>query len=153
ALSLRADQAFVEGSFGFAPSLATLNLDGFAYRPPANFDGPVTFTITANDMGNTGAGGPKTTVRTVTINVGNPPVPPGVSAPPAQFVTPGASAVFSSAEGDALSVAAADAESLYFEVTVSAAHGTLTLRRTDGLNAMVGDGTGDRVMTFSGTLE
>jgi VCBS repeat-containing protein len=43
--------------------------NGVTYTPTANFNGSATLTMTTNDGGNTGSGGAKSDVDTVTINV------------------------------------------------------------------------------------
>ena len=58
--------------------------------------------------------------------------------------------VFSSANGNAISITDTDDTSV--EVTLSATNGLLTLSGTTGLSFSAGDGTGDIDMTFSGTL-
>ncbi len=58
--------------------------------------------------------------------------------------------VFSSANGNAISIA--DTDDTSAEVTLSAANGSLTLSGTTGLSFSAGDGVGDTDMTFSGTL-
>ena len=45
-------------------------LDGLTYRPPAGFEGRAHLTITCNDGGHTGPGGPAQDTDTVTIQVG-----------------------------------------------------------------------------------
>ena len=69
------------GTITLAGSIA--NLNGFAsggnvtFQPPADDDTAVTLTATADDLGNTGAGGAQTDVGTITIDllpVNDPPV-------------------------------------------------------------------------------
>jgi hypothetical protein len=44
-------------------------LDGLRYVPPSGFTGTVTLTITTEDLGNTGAGGPRSDVDSLSISV------------------------------------------------------------------------------------
>ena len=57
--------------------------------------------------------------------------------------------VFSTANGNAISVA--DIDDAPLTVTLSVLQGTLTLSGTAGLSFTTGDGTGDVTMTFSGS--
>ncbi len=59
------------GSVTLAGSQSAINavLDGLVYMPAHDFDQSDTLTITTNDRGLTGAGGPGITTDTVTINV------------------------------------------------------------------------------------
>jgi hypothetical protein len=133
-------------------SIANINtfLAGMTYTPLVGFRGPVTLTITVNDNGNTGPGGPQTATATVTINVGSR-TPPAVQAPAEQSTTQGARLTFSSAKRNNITVSIASTEVVNLEVTVTAAHGTVTLHDPSKLFFTVGDGTADRTMTFSGS--
>jgi serralysin len=82
----------------------------------------------------------------------------GVNDGPVFVVAPGftlvedGSRVFSTANGNALRVSDADAGSAdALSVTISAAHGTLTLSGVAALGFTDGDGAGDAAMTFTGT--
>jgi hypothetical protein len=61
-------------SFTVKGTLANLNaaLDGLSFGPAVNFTGDASLQLTANDLGNTGAGGAQTATKTVTIAVANP---------------------------------------------------------------------------------
>ena len=60
--------------------------------------------------------------------------------------------MFGIAAGNPLTVTDADAANQPVIATLAATHGTLTLGSTSGLTFGVGDGVGDRTMTFVGTL-
>jgi hypothetical protein len=45
-------------------------LDGLIYRTPAGFSGPATLTMTTNDLGNRGAGGPLADIDQLEIEIG-----------------------------------------------------------------------------------
>src|SRR5262249_1289135 len=57
--------------------------------------------------------------------------------------------VFSSANGNLVSVA--DSDAINVQVTLTSTNGTMTLSGIAGLAFSVGDGTADGTMTFSGT--
>jgi autotransporter-associated beta strand protein len=60
--------------------------------------------------------------------------------------------VFSTAAGNAISIADPDAGIYPVEVTLSASNGTLTLSGTSGLTFSTGDGTDDSAMVFTGSI-
>ncbi|MGZ8843797.1 MAG: Calx-beta domain-containing protein, partial [Pyrinomonadaceae bacterium] len=60
--------------------------------------------------------------------------------------------VFSTGNGNAISIADADAGTNPVQETLTAANGTLTLGTTAGLNFSVGTGTNNSTMTFTGTV-
>lgn len=59
------------GSVSMTGALAVLNaaLNGLTYKSSVNFNGADTLTITTNDHGNTGSGGPLSDTDTVTTSV------------------------------------------------------------------------------------
>jgi VCBS repeat-containing protein len=59
---------------------------------------------------------------------------------------------FSSAGGNLISIADADAASSAVRVQLTATNGSITLSGTAGLTFTVGDGTADPTMTFTGTV-
>jgi hypothetical protein len=149
---------FTAGSNGsasmtFSGTLADLNtaLAGLAYQPTANFNGGDTLTITTNDQGNTGAGGALSDTDTVAITVGAVNDAPLNSVPTAQSTNEDTTLVFSTANGNPISLGDVDAGSGELAVTLSVAHGTLTLGGTSGLTFTAGS-NGSASMTFSGTL-
>jgi hypothetical protein len=60
--------------------------------------------------------------------------------------------VFSSGNGNQISIADTDAGSSSVRVTISVTNGALTLSGLTGLSFSVGDGTSDSTMTFTGTV-
>jgi VCBS repeat-containing protein len=48
---------------------AFIAASGVSFAPPADFNGPVTLTMTANDGGNTGSGGAQSDTETITLNI------------------------------------------------------------------------------------
>jgi len=74
------------------------------------------------------------------------------TVPGAQSTNQNTPLVFSSGNGNQISVADADAGSADIRVTLTATNGTITLATTAGLLFGAGDGTADATMTFDGTL-
>ncbi|HMC97990.1 MAG TPA: hypothetical protein VKG92_10060, partial [Flavobacteriales bacterium] len=72
--------------------------------------------------------------------------------PGAQSTSEETARVFSSGNGNAITVTDVDAASSAVRVTLTATNGTLTLAGLAGLSFTAGDGTGDATMTFTGTL-
>jgi Domain of unknown function (DUF4347)/Cadherin domain/Bacterial cadherin-like domain len=60
--------------------------------------------------------------------------------------------VFSAANGNAISISDADAGSGIVNVLLAATNGTITLNGTAGLSFISGDGTGDALLNFTGTI-
>ena len=128
----------VNGTVAFAA-------DGtMTFTPSANFNGTTTFTYTVTSGG-------VTETATVTMNVAPINDAPVSAVPVAQTVAEDTQLVFSSANGNAITVSDIDAGASGTEtVTLSAAHGTLILGSTTGLTGLAGNGTG--AVTFTGTV-
>ncbi|PLP59418.1 hypothetical protein CYK37_08820 [Mesorhizobium loti] len=121
----------------------TFNADGtITYTPAADFNGTTSFTYTVTSGGVT-----ETTTVTVTVDpVNDAPVN---TVPAAQATTEDTTLVFTSAAGNAITVADVDGDTL--TVTVTVTNGTFSLSGTAGLTFSAGDGTADQTMTFSGS--
>ncbi|PSJ38529.1 calcium-binding protein [Allosphingosinicella deserti] len=76
---------------------------------------------------------------------------PTVSVSPTQFAGKAQDLVFSASNGNAVTVS--DPEAATLQVTLSAAHGSLTLATSAGLSFIDGDGASDTTMTFQGTTD
>ncbi len=74
------------------------------------------------------------------------------SVPLAQSVNEDATLVFSSGNGNRISIGDVDASSNPLQVTLTGANGAITLSGLSGLTFSAGDGTADSSMTFTGTL-
>ncbi|AFM28093.1 polysaccharide deacetylase family protein [Desulfomonile tiedjei] len=74
------------------------------------------------------------------------------SIPGPQTVNGGTDLLFSTANGNAISISDADAGTEAVRVQLTATHGTLTLSGTSGLSFTAGDGTTDATMTFTGSM-
>jgi hypothetical protein len=72
--------------------------------------------------------------------------------PTAQTTNEETNRVFSSGNGNQISIADADAGTSSLQVTLSVTNGTLTLASTTGLTLTSGDGTADATMIFAGSL-
>ncbi|MGY1426553.1 autotransporter domain-containing protein [Lysobacter sp. A289] len=78
--------------------------------------------------------------------------PPVINAPGSQAVEQDGALVFSSDNGNLISVGDPDAGGGTMQVELVATNGLTTLGNAGGLTFLVGDGTGDAAMTFQGTL-
>ena len=74
------------------------------------------------------------------------------TVPGTQTVDEDTALVFSSANGNTISIGDVDAGSNPVEVTLTASHGVLTLGGTTGLTFSAGDGATDGTMTFRGAI-
>ena len=79
------------------------------------------------------------------------PIPPSNTVPTAQTTNEDTAKVFSSANGNQISITDADAAGGSNEITLSVTNGTLTLSGVAGLTFVSGDGAADTTMTFRGT--
>jgi hypothetical protein len=104
---------------------------GFVYTPTTGYNGIDSFTYKAADNVVT------STPATVTITVSQ--FAPTITAPPTASLSENGSLVFSSTNGNAISFTDANAGSKNTEsLTLSVAHGTLTLGSTTGLTFKTG---------------
>lgn len=78
--------------------------------------------------------------------------PPQNNLPSGQSTNINTALVFSTSNGNGVSITDIDAGSGSLQVTLSASNGTLTLSGTSGLVFTSGDGTSDAAMTFTGML-
>ncbi|MFD1981493.1 VCBS domain-containing protein [Mesorhizobium newzealandense] len=103
-----------------------------------------TFTYTVKDPGNL----TDTAQLVITINDANDA--PVNTVPGAQEVAQNTNVTFNGAK--LISISDVDVGAGTETVTLSVAHGTLTLSGTTGISFTTGDGTTDTTMTFSGTV-
>jgi len=132
-------------------TLANLNvaLNGLSYAPNANYNGSDSLAITADDNGNTGAGGPLTDAETVAITVNAVNDAPGNSVPGTQTVAEDTNLVFSTSNGNAITTSDVDAGGNSVQVTLTSTNGTLATGST--LNVTV-TGNGTSNVTIVGTI-
>ncbi len=141
-----------DGVMEFTGPLTSINaaLDGATFTPGPEYSGPASLRMEVDDQGNTGAGGAQTDDDTLAITVTGDDDPPVHVLPAAQTIAEDSTLTLSG--GTAISVSDADAGSAPVSVTLTGTNLTLTLAGTTGLSFTTGDGTGDGVMTFTGTL-
>jgi hypothetical protein len=125
----------------------------FSARVPAN----AVLTVVVNDVNTlvvtaipytlevTGLNPPCAAVATVNQ-------PPVNTVPAAQSVVQNSQLVFSTANGNAISIADPDAGGNPVQQTLTATNGTLSLSSNAGLNFSVGTGFDNSTMTFTGTI-
>ncbi|MEC4985879.1 MAG: Ig-like domain-containing protein, partial [Oscillatoria sp. PMC 1076.18] len=137
-------------------------LDGLTFTPFADFAGDTTIEIFANDLGNNGAGGPlsDSEVIEITVNaVNDAPVNlfngesiDETTLPEFTVTETDPTVVFSSENGNQLSISDVDAASDPVTVTLSTQNGILDLGGdTTGLVSFGGDGTNQ--ISLTGTVE
>ncbi|WP_193787192.1 beta strand repeat-containing protein, partial [Legionella quateirensis] len=123
----------VGGTVAVANGTVLLNANGtLSFTPTANYNGSTSFTYTVTSGGVT---------ETATVNLTVNPVndAPTNSVPGAQTINEDATRVFSSANGNAISLT--DIDSASVTTTISVAHGSLTALATAGVT-ITNNGTG-----------
>ncbi|MBW5415824.1 Ig-like domain-containing protein [Pseudomonas sp. MAG002Y] len=128
------------------PSHGTLTIDAqgnAVYKPASGWTGTDTFTYTVTSGG-------ATETATVTVTTVIPNYAPTLSVPGTQSFLEDVTCVFSSSNGNAITVADANGDTL--TVTLQATQGNLTLSQTSGLTFISGDGVADATMKFSGSV-
>ena len=125
-------------------------LQGLTYQGELHFNGTDTLTITTDDQGNQGGGGPFVATDGIPIAVRAINDRPENSVPGAQAIDEDQEIRFDAQGGNAISVSDVDAGPDGLEVTASADHGILFLATTDNLSSVAGDGTS--VVTISGSI-
>ncbi len=135
-------------------TIADINaaLDGLAFTPAADFNGTATITIITDDQGNTGAGGPPNDSDTIAVAVSAVNDAPTIGLPAPQATGEGTALAFSSAVGNAISIADVDAGTGELLVSLSAGHGTISLAGSSGLTFVTGASSGSSSLSFTGTL-
>ena len=125
---------------------------GASFQTAPNATGNVVLSIGIDDGGNTGSGGAQADATTATLSVTAVNDPPVNSIPAAQSVDQDSALVFSSGNGNAVSIGDVDAGSGTVRVTLTASNGLVSLSGTTGLVFIAGDGTNDSTVTIEGTL-
>ena len=111
-------------------------------------DAPSTLARTVTFVANDGSTNSNTATRSITVAAVNDG--PVNTVPGSQ--TTHTSIVFSSANGNLVSIADVDAAAGSVQMVLTVTNGTLTLSGIAGLTFSVGDGTADATMTFTGTV-
>lgn len=111
---------------------------------------PNTATRTMSYVVNDGTADSMAATRSVSVQSTNDA--PVNSVPGDQTLKQDSSLVFSSANGNQISISDADAGSAMMQVTLSVTLGTITLPTLSGLIFSVGSGTSDSTMTINGSI-
>ncbi|MBL7563156.1 tandem-95 repeat protein [Legionella bononiensis] len=128
------------GTVGVANGTVLLNADGtLSFTPTANYNGSTSFTYTVTSGGVT---------ETATVNLTVNPVndAPTNTVPGDQTTNEDTAQVFSTANGNAISLT--DIDSASVTTTISVAHGSLTALATAGVT-ITNNGTGSVTLTGS----
>ncbi|WP_448680774.1 Ig-like domain-containing protein [Pseudomonas nicosulfuronedens] len=125
---------------------------GVSFTTAPNATGNVVLDVSIDDGGHTGSGGNLTDHTTVTLTVTAVNDAPVNTVPGTQDVLQDGTLVFSSGNGNPISIADVDAGGSTVSVTLTASNGLITLGDLNGLVFSVGNGTGDGTMTFQGTI-
>jgi CSLREA domain-containing protein len=123
-----------------------------SFTPVPNANGSAMITVTVKDDGGTANGGVDTFVRTFIVTVNAINDAPVNHVPGSQNAPLNGNLVFSAANSNLIFISDVDAGTDPLQVTLKATDGTLTLSGTSGLSFIAGDGTGDALMTFTGSL-
>ena len=129
-----------------------ISASGVSFTTASNNTSDVTLTIEINDGGNSGSGGPRTDSTTLILDVTMVNDAPVNGVPGTQSVDQDGALVFSSGNGNLISVSDVDVGGNTLEVTLTASNGFITLSGTAGLSFSTGSGTGNATMTFTGSV-
>ncbi|MEN2388563.1 Ig-like domain-containing protein, partial [Comamonas sp. A7-5] len=121
------------------------------FQTAPNQTSSVLLTVSINDNGNSG-GSAQTDTKVVTLVVNAVNDAPVNNVPGSQSMLSNGSLVFSAGQSNQISISDVDAGGGVMQVTLTAANGTISLSSFSGLVFLVGTGTGDGSMTFTGTL-
>jgi len=125
-------------------------LNGLVFTPTANFNGGATLTVTTNDQGNTGTGGPLTDIDNVTINVTAVNDAPVNGVPGVQSTNEDTALTFNTANGNLITVADVDAGSSDIQVTLEVTSGALDVANIPAGLVVTGDNSAN--VTLTGTV-
>jgi VCBS repeat-containing protein len=126
-------------------------LQGLTYQGNLNFNGGDSLSVVTSDLGNSGSGGTLTDTDNVAITVNAVNDAPVNTVPGGQSVNEDQTLVFSTGNGNAISIGDVDAGSNIVQVALSVASGTLTLGALTGLTVTAG-ANGTSTVTVQGTL-
>ncbi len=128
------------------------NASGLVYLGDPQFNGTDTLTMTVNDLGNTGLGGPRTDQAVIPIVISAVNDAPLNSVPGQQTTNEDTPLLFSSANSNAISVSDVDVAAADMLIALSTTNGTISLAATAGLTFLNGDGVDDAQVMFTGNL-
>ncbi|TJY65521.1 PKD domain-containing protein [Sphingobacterium alkalisoli] len=112
----------------------------------------VNLNISVSDNGNIGSGGALTDQTGVTLSVTAVNDAPVNTIPGTQQIDQGGALIFSSGNGNLISVSDVDAGGATIEITLTASNGLISLSGTAGLAFSQGSGVNDGTMMFVGTI-
>jgi len=141
------------GTLVLTGTLSEINavLEGLVYTPDLNFNGNDSLSITTNDNGNTGSGGPLSDVDSFGITVNPVNDAPVNTVPGMQTFNEDEGLIFSTANGNTISIADIDAATGDVTTTVTVTKGMLipggSLVQQSALTSIIGSGTGTLVLT------
>jgi len=138
--------ALVGGVQSIAVTNGTVNVDAadnITFTADADYNGAVSFDYTITD-------GTLTDTATASGTIAPANDAPVNSVPGAQTTLVNTPLLFSTGNGNLISVSDVDAGTI--EVTLTATNGTVTLAGIGGLAFTTGTGTADGVMTFTGSI-
>ncbi|HPS70411.1 MAG TPA: tandem-95 repeat protein, partial [Candidatus Cryosericum sp.] len=131
-------------------ALATLS-----YLPDKDYNsnwGSESCTVTVSDLGHTGSGGALTDSKSVPITVTPVNDPATVTLPSPITLDEDVNTAISGIVVADIDVNETASPGNTVQITLTAAHGTLSLSTATGVTFSIGDGTADATMTFDGTL-
>ncbi|MGI0487175.1 cadherin-like domain-containing protein [Pantanalinema rosaneae CENA516] len=120
------------------------------YLGNPDYNGADIITVTVNDRGNTGFGGPLTVTRDINVTVTPVNDPPTLTLPGAQTVSEDTDLVLTGINGIALTDV--DSGTSPIRVSIGVTSGTLILASTNGITFVSGSNN-NRTATFTGTVE
>ncbi|SHE61227.1 PKD domain-containing protein, partial [Leeuwenhoekiella marinoflava] len=118
-----------------------------------NASSDVNLNISITDNGNIGSGGALTDQADVTLTVTAVNDAPVNTVSGTQQIDQDAALVFSSGNGNLISVSDVDAGSNEIQITLTATNGLISLSGTGGLTFSQGSGVNDGTMVFLGTID
>ena len=146
----------VDVTVGQVVTAANITSGLLTYAPAGNANGTgyASYTFQVQDGGGTANGGIDldASPNTHSFNVTALNDAPVNSVPPAQSTLPNTVKVFSTGNGNLISISDVDAAGATVQVQLVSTNGATTLSGTAGLAFSVGDGTADATMTFTGTV-
>jgi hypothetical protein len=135
------------GSFTVTGTVANLDaaLNGLVYQPTASYVGSDSLAISVSDSGDS-LSASTSVALTVTA-----PTAPTITAPATGTLSENGTLTFSTSKGNAITVADASAGGSADSLTLSVAHGIITLATTSGLTFTTG-ANGSAAFTVTGTV-
>ena len=153
-LAFSAGDGSADAGMQFTGTLVDVNaaLAGLTYAPLANFAGADQLTITVDDLGSTGSGGPQTDTDTVAIAVAAVNDAPTLSAPATVNTAFQAPVTFAASLGRAILPGDVDAAAAAVEVRLTATSGVLSLGQPGAVTIVSGSASGGSTVVFQGTV-